>query len=153
MAAEADDRGNVRNCQRSLDRALDVADAPSAARDEHDLALWWEREFGACALGRPTDEKLRGGQSVHAVDPRVRARNGAYLFGRLGMGDQVEVGSRRRPIVHCSEVGDRRADGHANASRPSQTGEHLHGVWIGRDDDVGVHFADKPQETRTADAG
>ena len=66
-AAEADDLVDALHGEHLAHRALDVADAPAAAGDEHDLRAGLELER-APRVGRLARlEELRRGEAVHAV--------------------------------------------------------------------------------------
>jgi len=78
-SAHHDDMRSV-ECERRRDRALDVADAPAAARDDDDLALGREADRLPPLLPR---RRCREARIVHAArrhDPRARPGDGAHLL-------------------------------------------------------------------------
>ena len=90
--------GRPRAGERLVDRARDVADAPAAAGDEHDLALARAGRAPARVGRRPRDEELGPREAVHAVRRAVAApamRRTSAIDS--GMGDEVHVDAGRWP--------------------------------------------------------
>ena len=69
-AAEARDDGRRPSCERRVDRALEVADAPASAGDEHDLAVGGQAERRARRERVARPRELRPRQPVHDLRRR-----------------------------------------------------------------------------------
>ena len=150
MAAQADDLVDPLHGEHLAHRALDVADAPAAAGDEHDLGARLQPQ-GAPRVGRRARlEELRRREAVDAMHLGVLARDPAHLLDRLGVRDEVEVGARRRPVAQPGEVGDDGADRHVQPPGLAQPPEHLGRVRVRRDDDVRPVRGDQAQQARDA---
>ena len=151
VAAQADDLVDSLHGEHLAHRALDVADAPAAAGDEHDLGAGLQLE-GAPRVGRRARlEELRRREAVHAMHLGVLARDPAHLVDRLRVRHEVQVGARRRPVAQPGQVGDDGADRHVQAPGLAQPPEHLRRVRVRRDDHVRPVGGDQAQQAPTAE--
>ena len=110
VPAEADDLRHAIQRERDLDRTRDIADAPAAARDEHDRRRPAAARAPAARPRRPWARELRPREAVHAVDLGRGPGDAPHLRDRLGVGDEMDVDPGTRPVVERREVGDRRDD-------------------------------------------
>jgi len=145
--AQGDDE-DIGQLERDVDGSMQVADAPAAARHQHDPRVI-RKPKGAARL--ESVARLQVHVVVEAgdgLDARVRGDPADLLLG-LGMDDQVDVDARMGPVAQRREVGDGGDDGHVDAAALAELADHLAGRGEDRDDQVG---AGRPQRACHAPA-
>ena len=137
--------------ERHVGGAGQIAHAPAAARDHHDPAVLRELERAAGLVAVARVEHALHGEPARRLHAGAVAGHLAHLVDRLGVGDQVQVDPRVRPVAETRQVGDRRGRGYVEPPSAAQLAEHLGGARVGRHDDVGIVRADHPQQPARAD--
>ncbi len=105
------------------------------------------RRVSVAHRGSRNSAEISGLTSLHAA----LAGDALDRGHRLAVHDEVHVDPRLRPEEQAGQVGDRRDRGARDLAAPAQPREHDGHGGVGRDDDVGVVFADRARERARAE--
>ena len=130
--------------------ALDVADTPAAARDDHHAALLGQPERAPGLQRTAGLQELGGDQRRHQTRGAL-ARDPLDGGHRLAVHDEVHVDPGLRPEEEARQVGDRGDGGTAHRAGAAQPREHHGDGGVGGDDHVGVVLGDAARQRAGAE--